>query len=123
MRKLFIALATLFLLAGCGNSATTENAYETIDISKIEDYVAKQWQVVDVREIEEYNASHIPDAINQPLSVIQQGDFGSLSKEANYIIICKSGNRSQHASAVLAEKGFNIVNVQQGMSSWTGDLE
>ncbi|MFJ7732200.1 rhodanese-like domain-containing protein [Lysinibacillus sp. NPDC097231] len=119
MKRIFILIITLLLLAGC---TTNKEGYETIDISTIESKVADGWQIVDVREIEEYNEGHIPNALNVPLSSISQSEYGALEQNKSYIIICRSGNRSQTASKALAEAGFNIINVKQGMSSWTGDI-
>lgn len=119
MRKILTSLVLLLLLASC---ATSEETYETIDISTIEKRVADGWQIVDVREMEEYKEGHISNAINVPLTSITKGDYGVLEKDQNYIIICRSGNRSETASKELAKAGFQLVNVKQGMSSWTGDV-
>ena len=119
MQKILLILVALLLLVGC---STSEKSYETIDITTIENKVSDGWQIVDVREIEEYNAGHIPDARNVPLSAIAQGDYGSLEQDQKYIIICQSGNRSQTASEQLTKAGFQVLNVKQGMSSWNGDI-
>lgn len=119
MQKILISLIALLFLAGC---STSQEPFETIDISTIENKVADGWQIVDVREIEEYNSGHIPNALNVPLTAITQGEYGTLEQDQNYVIICQSGNRSQTASEQLAKAGFQIVNVKQGMSSWTGDI-
>lgn len=75
MQKIFISLVAVLLLVGC---STSEKSYETIEITTIESKVTDGWQIVDVREIEEYNAGHIPDALNVPLTEILQGAYGSL---------------------------------------------
>ena len=122
MQKILVTLIALLLLAGCSTGQESQEPYETIDISTIEKKVADGWQLVDVREIEEYNSGHIPNALNVPLTTITQGDYDTLEQDQNYVIICQSGNRSQTASEQLAKAGFQIVNVKQGMSSWTGDI-
>ncbi|MGE7093076.1 rhodanese-like domain-containing protein [Lysinibacillus sp. NPDC048646] len=119
MQRILILFITLLLLSSC---ATNKEKYETIDISTIEMKVAEDWQVVDVREIEEFNEGHIPNALNLPLSSILQGEYGPLEQSESYIIICRSGNRSQTASEELAEAGFQIINVKQGISSWLGEV-
>lgn len=119
MQKILLTLVAVLLLVGC---STSEESYETIEITTIENKVSDGWQIVDVREMEEYNAGHIPDARNVPLSAIAQGDYGSLEQDQKYIIICQSGNRSQTASEQLTKAGFQVLNVKQGMSSWNGDI-
>lgn len=119
MQKIFLTLVAVLLLVGCSAS---EKSYETIEITTIESKVSDGWQIVDVREIEEYNGGHIPNALNVPLTSISKGEYASLEQDQNYIIICQSGNRSQTASEQLTKAGFQVLNVKQGMSSWTGDI-
>lgn len=121
MKKWLVLLiiGTSLILAACGS----EQTYETIDISEVETYQGQGSIVVDVREPNEYSAGHIPGAMNKPLSEISTGDYEGLDSSETYVIICQSGNRSQQASEVLNKEGFTLVNVDQGMSSWSGELE
>lgn len=114
-----IGLILLFL----GACSTEEQAYSTIDISEIESYQEDGYLVVDVREVNEYDAGHIPGAMNKPLSELSAGDMDGLDPSQPYVIVCQSGNRSQQASDILAKADYSIVNVKQGMSSWTGPVE
>ena len=122
MKKwLLVVLAVSILaLAACSNDS---ESYETIDIDEVEAKMNEGFVVLDVRESDEFAAGHIPTAQNKPLSVLQQDDFSELSKEAQYIVICRSGNRSQTASEILVNAGYEVVNVSAGMSSWTGAIE
>lgn len=120
MKKLILLLfVSIFALTACSSGAT----YETIDIYDIPQKVEEGYQVLDVRETHEYDAGHIPGALNKPLSELENGDFEGADPNQNYIVICQSGNRSKEASTILAEEGFTILNVSEGMSSWTGDIE
>ncbi len=121
MKKL-VGLLSLFviILAACSNGGVS---YETIALN---DVVSQQEQgalVVDVREADEYAAGHIPGAMNKPLSEISAGNYEGLDPEQSYVIVCQSGNRSKQASDILAEEGYQVTNVEQGMSSWTGAVE
>ena len=120
-RILFILVLAIFLVA-CSNDEQSANTYETIGLDEVLTYEQQGYTIVDIREKDEFEAGHIPTAINVPLSQIQTGDFGELTKEAKYIIICRSGNRSQTASEHLVEQNFNIVNVNDGMANWNGDI-
>lgn len=142
MRKLLLVFITLFTfsLVACSNNVvdednpnnTTESVietqtseatqYETISLNQIEEYVENGYIIADVREIEEYNAGHIPGAINAPLSALELGEFSPLEKEEKYVVICRSGNRSVMASNILMKNGFDIVNVSEGVSTWPGEL-
>lgn len=110
-----------FTLAAC-NSDETEG-YATIQIDEVTQKMEDGYIILDVREVNEFAEGHIPGAQNKPLSMLQTADFTELSKDEKYIVICRSGNRSQTASDILQEEGYSIINVAQGMSSWTGDVE
>jgi len=120
--KRFLAAIVLVMLALVGCSSEESESYKTIELAEIEAYTAKGYEVIDVREPDEFAAGHIPDAQNLPLSTLQSGGDISLNKDGSYIIICRSGNRSQQASEILQEQGYSVVNVKEGMSSWTGPV-
>ncbi|PJK16748.1 sulfurtransferase [Chryseomicrobium excrementi] len=121
MKKLAGLLSLLVMfLAACSNNGAS---YETIPLN---DVVSQQVQgalVIDVREMDEYAAGHIPGAMNKPLSEISEGNYEGLDPEQDYVIVCQSGNRSKQASGILAEEGYRVTNVEQGMLSWTGAVE
>ena len=120
MKKLMGLIAVgMLLLAACGS----QGGYETIAIDGIQKKVEEGYSVLDVREPSEFEAGHIPGASNKPLSDLQQGNFEGLDTDGKYIVICQSGNRSKQASDLLSEEKYNVVNVSEGMSSWTGEIE
>lgn len=122
MKKLLGFLAVvLFTLGACGTNDTA--TFETIDIHQIEKKVQDGYKVLDVREFSEYETGHIVGAENKPLTELQKNNLEGLNKEDSYIIICQSGNRSKQASQILVDKGYTLLNVSEGMSSWTGDVE
>jgi len=62
--------------------------------------------IIDVRNPEEYAVGHIPNAVNIPLSELQNR-YKEFEKDAIIITACgKGGGRSAQASALLKEKGF-----------------
>jgi len=119
MKKTLLLLGFIsILLTACGNAGT----YETIKISEVTSYQDNGYIIVDVREQDEFAEGHIENSYNVPLSQLQNKKFDPLTKEEKYIIICRSGNRSQTASNILIENGFEIVNVEKGITSWPGTL-
>ncbi|WP_409374344.1 rhodanese-like domain-containing protein [Streptococcus suis] len=72
--------------------------------------------LLDVREVDEFAGGHIPQAINQPLSQLDQ------FKGDNYLIICQSGMRSQRATEYLKSQGYQAINIKGGMNAWTGGI-
>lgn len=72
--------------------------------------------VLDVREVEEFEALHLEGARNFPLSQLAD-TYEQLDKTQPYYVICKSGIRSARACQFLAEHGYEVVNVQGGMDA------
>ena len=74
-------------------------------------YQKESLSVLDVREVEEFEALHLEGAQNLPLG--QLADiYDRLDKDLLYYVICKSGMRSARACQFLAEKGYDVINVQ-----------
>ncbi|KHD46344.1 rhodanese-like domain-containing protein [Streptococcus hongkongensis] len=79
--------------------------------------------LIDVRESFEYEAGHVPSAVNMPLSDFEES-YQTLDKNKSYHIICHSGGRSAQACAYLSNQGFeDVTNVEGGTSAWTGKLD
>lgn len=75
-------------------------------------------QLIDVREIDEFEIGHIKEAKNIPLSELDQ-HVSDFNKDDDYIIICRSGNRSGMACDYLEQYDIKATNVQGGMIEWT----
>ena len=73
--------------------------------------------ILDVREVEEFQAGHIEGAVNAPLSTLDKG-YEQLDASKRYYVICKGGMRSERACQFLEAKGFDVVNVEGGMNQW-----
>ena len=74
--------------------------------------------VVDVREPWEFQRGHVPEARLIPLAQLA-ARLVDLDAEQPVALICATGNRSQSAAALLAQKGFKIVyNVLGGTKAW-----
>ena len=79
-------------------------------------YQTEQLSLVDVREVEEFEALHLEGARNFPLSQLAD-TYKQLDKDQLYYVICKSGMRSARACQFLAEQGYEVTNVQGGMDA------
>ena len=80
-------------------------------------YQNEQLSLVDVREVEEFEALHLEGARNLPLSQLAD-TYEQLDKDQIYYVICKSGMRSARACQFLAEQGYDVINVQGGMTAF-----
>lgn len=79
--------------------------------------------IIDVREGSEYRLGHIPRAKHISLSQLTQR-LKEVPKEKTVVVVCRSGNRSSRAAALLEEAGFrNVFNMAGGMDHWKGPTE
>ncbi|WP_407942211.1 rhodanese-like domain-containing protein [Microaerobacter geothermalis] len=79
-------------------------------------------EILDVRELEEWMAGHIPQAKHIPLSEIPYR-MKEIDPNRETIIVCRSGNRSGMACEFLAQQGYHVVNMAGGMLEWTGEIK
>ena len=76
--------------------------------------------VIDVRDVAEYQKSHIENAINLPLSSLEE-KLPSLDKykKQTLLVNCQTGARSVSACKLLTKAGFNnVYNLLGGIQSW-----
>ena len=65
--------------------------------------------LLDVRTKEEFNAGHLPGAVNIPLQQLESR-LSSIPKNKAVITCCASGMRSGSAKSMLSAKGFEVHN-------------
>lgn len=77
--------------------------------------------LIDVREPNEYEEVHATGAQLMPLSEFEQS-HGSLPKDAELVMICRSGARSERAAQLLLDNGYsNVSNLKGGTMAWVQD--
>jgi len=82
----------------------------------------EQLNLVDVRELSEVEAGHIPGIVHIPLSLLEFR-MEELDKTKPYIMVCRSGGRSGKATEFLHSQGFDATNMNGGMLAWEGEVE
>ncbi|HMA32400.1 MAG TPA: rhodanese-like domain-containing protein [Casimicrobiaceae bacterium] len=76
--------------------------------------------LLDVREPNEYNSGHLPNALHIPLSQIKDR-ADELAKYASrpVIVYCARGVRSSSAASALAKLGFaRVLELRGGLQAW-----
>ena len=103
MKKIFallaLVVATTFVLAACAPAG------EPIT-------VGADTIVIDVRTPAEYSEGHLEGAVNID---VQDANFGTilsqLPTDGEYVVYCRSGNRSAQAVEIMKASGFtNVVD-------------
>lgn len=76
--------------------------------------------MVDVRELEEWDQGHIPDASHLPLSALSNNpELFSPHRKSTCVLYCQRGTRSRKAAEILLQAGFSdIYSLKGGYESW-----
>lgn len=105
-----------------------EKGYQDITVEEVQELMRTtrehRYQLVDVRQPEEYTEEHLAGAILIPVGEIDSR-FSELSPEKATIFYCRSGKRSVAAS-VFASTGKwftgTIYNMLGGILEWDGEI-
>jgi rhodanese-related sulfurtransferase len=82
-----------------------------------------EYQLLDVRYIEEYEEQHIPGTILIPLIDLRERMY-ELNPKFKYIIYCRSANRSKVAAMILKQNNFeDVVDLEGGIVKWPYEKE
>lgn len=73
--------------------------------------------LLDVRETNEWQAGHAPDAVHVPMSEVPQR-LDEIPEADQLYVVCRSGGRSAKVAAYLNANGWDAVNVERGMNGW-----
>jgi adenylyltransferase/sulfurtransferase len=106
-------------------AATTGNPDEVTvqDMKKALDNPSLGIKVIDVRDPDEYEISHINGVPQIPLGELPSR-FTELDPNQQYYIHCKSGIRSLKALSFLREQGFKYLkSVKGGINAWADEID
>ena len=126
---LFLALAALVLLAACSPAPATPAAtqaqpaaaagWQEISVSQAAEKRDSGAFMLDVRQPEEWNELHIPEATLIPLGELSTR-LSEVPKDQEIVVYCRSGNRSKEGADILTKAGFtNVVSMAGGINQWS----
>lgn len=90
--------------------------FRRIDPEEINQYMSKEEEIIllDVRRPTEFNVSHLPHAVNIPLSLLEP-NLDKLDNNKKYVVHCAGGYRSVIASSILKRNGFeDVIDIRGG---------
>ena len=88
--------------------------YRQVHFSQVRDLVESGAYIIDVRERNEYELSHLNTSVNIPMSEIRQR-INEIPKDRPVYLHCRSGQRSYNVCLLLKHLGFtNIFNISAG---------
>lgn len=74
--------------------------------------------LLDVREDNEWQVGHAPEAVHVPMSELVQR-LDEVPEADQVYVVCRSGGRSAKVAAYLNANGWDAVNVERGMNGWS----
>src|SRR3954464_4388045 len=92
-----------------------------VDPAEVKDQLGNGIVLVDVREVEEFDAGHIPGAVHVPRSYLESRIENAVSdRDAHVVLYCQSGNRSAWGSNTLKEMvGYeHVESMKGGITLW-----
>jgi len=97
---------------------------ESLDSEAAKEFIAKrsnsEYQLLDVRQPQEYENEHLPGARLIPLKQLPEKQ-GYLDRQKPLLVYCASGGRSRAAAQYLGGLGFKeVYNISGGIKKWQG---
>lgn len=89
-----------------------------------------EWDILDVREPEEFDSGHIPGAINVPRGYLEvkaepehpKHDVRMADRSKKWLLVCSGGHRSLLAGKALQRMGFSeLVSLKPGLTGWVNE--
>ena len=113
MRIIFILSLSIFL-----SSCTQKFKY--ISVEEFNSFSDDEFELIDVRTLEEFQSGHISTAINIDFfSTNFIDEIKEFETSLNLILYCRSDNRSSKSAKILADNDFNNVYViKGGIEEW-----
>ncbi len=95
-----------------------------VDAIGLKGLIADGATLIDVREAEEFEAGHIPGAINVRASILSQQALRILKDPSHpVVVVCAGGHRSAIAALELQALGYTAVaSLQAGLRDWPDAL-
>ncbi len=91
------------------------NANELQDLLK-----TAKLTICDIREADEFNREHIPDAVNTPISSFNSMEINKLAENGNTLVFhCQSGNRTKlNQTKFETLSSSEVMILQDGINAW-----
>lgn len=99
--------------------------YESISPSELKERLkdGEKVNLIDVREVWEYETAHLEGAKLLPLSEFNEW-IGDLKPEEEIVVMCHHGIRSANVCMFLLRNGFEkVINLDGGIDLWSKEVD
>lgn len=99
-----------------------KNTVPQIEASAVKPKIGTAVVLLDTRSKEEYKVSHIPGAKLVDYDKFKSSDVQGIDKQAEVIVYCTVGYRSERIGEKLLDMGFiNVKNLYGGIFEWANE--
>lgn len=115
-KYLILILIFLFVLCGCSNYNSSVKSVTCDEMKNI--LKEKNSYLIDVRSVDEFSVSHLDNAINIPVDILEKDiKKHKIGFDDSIIVYCRSGKRSSTAAEILYNLGYKNVYDLGAMSN------
>lgn len=92
---------------------------DELEVAALDDFVAQEDPfLLDVREIDEWQALAIPGSVNIPLGEVPRR-LHEIPRDRIILVICERGARSERVAKFLLQQEYErVINLLGGTSAW-----
>lgn len=106
-------------------SCETAPQMQTLSVQELQQWLEEgyDFQLVDVREKEEWDICHIDGALHIPMRRVEAA-MSALPRQKPLAVICHHGMRSRAIAELLLQSGFtDVFNVTGGIHAWAVEVD
>ena len=113
MRHIYILLLSIFL-------CSCNEQFKYISVEEFNGFSDDEFELLDVRTLEEFQSGHILGAINIDFFSTDFIDqIIEFDTNLNLILYCRTDNRSSKSANILADNNYkNIYVIKGGIEQW-----
>ncbi|WP_341834412.1 ThiF family adenylyltransferase [Chitinophaga pollutisoli] len=108
-----------------GNFVCDARTLQLLTVQELKSWLdeGRDFQLVDVREKDEWDYCHIDGAVHIPMRRVA-ASLSTLSRDTPVAMICHHGMRSRATAELLLQAGFpDVYNVTGGIHAWASEID
>src|SRR5690606_12855205 len=113
------------LQADYAQGVCAPGAIQSLSVQQLQQWLdsGKPLQLLDVREMDEWDICHLPQAQHIPMQAVPHA-MQQLQQHVPVVVLCHHGMRSRIVALQLAEAGFpSVFNVEGGIHAWAEEID
>ncbi|WP_346898052.1 CoA-disulfide reductase [Clostridium sp. UBA7503] len=104
-------------MAGYIGTNIMDNLVSIVQWDEVDNLIANNEFILDVREEMEFEVGHIKTALNIPLNTLRN-NLNKIPKDKTIYVYCQVGLRGYIGCRILSQYGFNCVNLDGGYKTY-----